>query len=204
MQGQFNPMTGQMGDPWPIYTQLEELFTVRSVTPDVDHIDKDVDVLMLVHPKQLPQKTLYAIDQFVMRGGRILLFIDPNSGADTSGQDPSNPMAGMMANHSSDLEPLLDDLGRRVRSLQGRSATWIWAWKFAPACSRRRCAISEFLGLGREDMDHKDVVTASLEKINLATAGALAARARRQDHVRAAAPQFDGARRRFPRSASTP
>ena len=66
---------------------------------------------MVVHPKQLPPKTLYAIDQFVMRGGRLLLFVDPNSGADISGQDPSNPMAGAMANHSSDLQPLLGTWG---------------------------------------------------------------------------------------------
>jgi ABC-type uncharacterized transport system involved in gliding motility auxiliary subunit len=175
MQGQLNPMTGQMGDPWPIYTQLEELFTVRSLTPDVDHIDQDVDVLMLVHPKQLPPKTLYAIDQFVMRGGRILLFVDPNAGADTSGQDPSNPMAGMMADHSSDLEPLLKawgvdydrtkvigdlDLGLDVRTS-------------AQSPPVRHIGI---LGLSHDNMDHKDVLTASLDKINLATAGWLAAR----------------------------
>src|SRR6202451_2954458 len=94
MQGQFNPMTGQMGDTWPVLSQLEQLFTVRSLTADADHIDKDVDVLMIVHPKNLPPKTLYAIDQFVMRGGRVLLFVDPNSGADSSGQDPQNPFAG--------------------------------------------------------------------------------------------------------------
>ena len=176
MQGQFNPMTGQMGDPWPIYTQLEELFTLHSLTPDVDHIDKDVDVLLLVHPKQLPPKTLYAIDQFVMRGGRVLLFLDPNAGADTSGQDPSNPMAGMMANHSSDLEPLLKAwgvdydptkvIGDLERGLEVRTN--------AQSPPVRHIGI---LGLGREDMDQKDVVTASLEKINLATAGSLAARA---------------------------
>jgi ABC-type uncharacterized transport system involved in gliding motility auxiliary subunit len=175
MQGQFNPMTGQMGDPWPIYTQLEELFTVRSLTPDVDHIDQDVDVLMLVHPKQLPPKTLYAIDQFVMRGGRILLFVDPNAGGDTSGQDPSNPMAGMMADHSSDLEPLLKawgvdydrtkvigdlDLGLDVRTS-------------AQSPPVRHIGI---LGLSHDNMDHKDVLTASLDKINLATTGWLAAR----------------------------
>ena len=175
MQGQFNPMTGQMGDPWPIYTQLEELFTVRSLTPDVDHIDQDVDVLMLVHPKQLPPKTLYAIDQFVMRGGRILLFVDPNAGGDTSGQDPSNPMAGMMADHSSDLEPLLKawgvdydrtkvigdlDLGLDVRTS-------------AQSPPVRHIGI---LGLSHDNMDHKDVLTASLDKINLATAGWVAAR----------------------------
>ena len=175
IQGQFNPMTGQMGDPWPIYTQLQDLFTVRPVTTDVDHIDKDVDVLMVVHPKALPQKTLYAIDQFVMRGGRILLFVDPNSGADTSGQDPSNPMAGAMANHSSDLAPLLAAwgvdydptkvIGDLDRGLEVRTSM-----QSPPV---RHIGI---LGLGRDDMNQKDVISGSLDKINLATAGALAAR----------------------------
>jgi ABC-type uncharacterized transport system involved in gliding motility auxiliary subunit len=176
MQGQFNPMTGQMGEPWPIYTQLQDLFTVRSVTPDVDHIDKDVDVLMVVHPKALPQKTLYAIDQFVMRGGRVLLFVDPNSGADTAGQDPSNPMAAMMANHSSDLAPLLAAwgvdydatkvIGDLERGLEVRTSMQ------APPV--RHIGI---LGLGKDDMNQKDVISGSLDKINLATVGALAAHA---------------------------
>src|ERR1700689_3528370 len=108
MQGQINPMTGQQqGEPWPVLSELEQLFTVRPVGPDIDQIDKDVDVLMLVHPKNLPPKTLYAIDQFVMRGGRVLRFLDPASSADMSGQDPSNPFASAMANHSSNLTPLL-------------------------------------------------------------------------------------------------
>ncbi len=175
LQGQFNPMTGQMSDPWPIMTQIEQLFTVRTLTTDIDHVDKDIDVLMLVHPKQLPQKTLYAIDQFVMRGGKMLLFVDPDSGADTSGQDPSNPLAGAMANHSSDLEPLLSawgisydptkgigdlELGLEVRSsMQGPPTRHIG-----------------ILGLRRGDMAQKDVVTASLDVINVATAGFLSAR----------------------------
>ena len=175
LQGQFNPMTGQMGEPWPIFTQLQELFTVRTLTADVDHIDKDVDVLMLVHPKVLPRKTLYAIDQFVMRGGRMLLFVDPNAGADTSGQDPSNPLAGMMANHSSDLAPLLATwgvdydatkvIGDLQRGLEVRTSM-----QSPPV---RHIGI---LGLGHDDMNQKDVVSASLDKINLATAGSLAAR----------------------------
>ena len=175
MEGQFNPMTGQMGEPWPILTQLQELFTVRSLSAGVDRIDKDVDVLMLVHPKQLPPKTLYAIDQFVMRGGRILLFVDPNAGADTSGQDPSNPLAGAMANHSSDLAPLLAAwgvdydatkvIGDLERGLEVRTSMQ------SPPI--RHIGI---LGLGHADMNQKDVVSASLEKINLATAGSLAAR----------------------------
>jgi ABC-type uncharacterized transport system involved in gliding motility auxiliary subunit len=174
LQGQFNPMTGQMGEPWPILTQLQELFTVRTLTADVDHVDKDVDVLMLVHPKGLAPKTLYAIDQFVMRGGRILLFLDPNAGADTSGQDPSNPLAGAMANHSSDLAPLLAAwgvdydptkvIGDLQRGLEVRTSMQ------SPPI--RHIGI---LGLGHDDMNQKDVVSASLDKINLATAGSLAA-----------------------------
>jgi ABC-type uncharacterized transport system involved in gliding motility auxiliary subunit len=176
LQGQFNPMTGQMGDPWPIYTQLEELFTLHSLTPDVDHIDKDVDVLLLVHPKQLAPKTLYAIDQFVMRGGRVLLFLDPNAGGDTSGQDPSNPMAGMMANHSSDLEPLLKAWGVDYDPAKviGDLELGLEVRTNAQSPPVRHIGI---LGLGRDNMDQKDVVSASLDKLNLATAGFVAARA---------------------------
>jgi ABC-type uncharacterized transport system involved in gliding motility auxiliary subunit len=173
LQGQFNPQNGQMGDPWPIYTQIQQLFTVRSLTADLDHIDKDVDVLMLVHPKQLAPKTLYAIDQFVMRGGRVLLLVDPSAGADLSGQDPSNPLAAAMANHSSDLQPLLaawgvdydatkviGDLGRGLEVRTNTSS--------APV---RHIGI---LGLRHDDMNQKDVVTATLESINLSTVGSLA------------------------------
>jgi ABC-type uncharacterized transport system involved in gliding motility auxiliary subunit len=174
LQGQFNPMTGQMGDPWPMLTQLQDLFTMRSLSADVDHIDKDVDVLMLVHPKQLPTKTLYAIDQFVMRGGRVLLFVDPNSGPDTSGQDPSNPLAGAMANHSSDLAPLLGvwgvdyDATKVVGDLE-RGLEVRTSMQSPPV---RHIGI---LGLSHDAMNKNDVVTASLDKINLATAGALSA-----------------------------
>ncbi|HEX3395529.1 MAG TPA: Gldg family protein [Steroidobacteraceae bacterium] len=176
LQGQFNPQTGQMGEPWPIYTQLQQLFTVRSLNSDFDHIDKDVDVLMLVHPKQLPPKSLYAIDQFVMRGGRVLLMVDPDAGADISGQNPGNPLAAAMANHASDLQPLLaawgvdydatkviGDLGRGLE-VRTNAAT-------GPV---RHIGI---LGLRQADMDRKDVVTSSLESINLATVGSLAQRA---------------------------
>jgi ABC-type uncharacterized transport system involved in gliding motility auxiliary subunit len=140
--GAVQPDTGRWA-AWPILTQLQELFSIRTLTADVDHIDKDVDVLMLVHPKSLTPKTLYAIDQFVMRGGRILLFVDPNSGADTSGQDPSNPLAGAMADHSSDLAPLLAAWGVDYDATRS-SATWSGGSRSAPACSRRRSATSGF------------------------------------------------------------
>jgi ABC-type uncharacterized transport system involved in gliding motility auxiliary subunit len=176
LQGQFNPATAQMGEPWPIFTQIQQLFTVRTLATDLDHIDKDVDVLMLVHPKQLPPKTLYAIDQFVMRGGRMLLLVDPSAGADLSGQDPSNPLAAAMATHASDLQPLLATWGvdydaTKVIGDLGRGLEVRASLASAPV---RHIGI---LGLRHADMNPKDVVTASLESINLATVGSLAARA---------------------------
>lgn len=176
LQGQFNPQTGQMGEPWPIYTQLQQLFNVRTLTSDLDHIDKDVDVLMLVHPKQLQPKTLYAIDQFVMRGGKVLLLLDPDAGADLSGQNPSNPLAAAMADHSSDLQPLLASwgvdydhtkvIGDLTRGLEVRTN--------ASSGPVRHIGI---LGLRHADMNAKDVVTASLESINMATVGSISQRA---------------------------
>jgi ABC-type uncharacterized transport system involved in gliding motility auxiliary subunit len=175
MQGQFNPMTGQMGDTWPILSQLEQLFTIRSLTTDIDHVDKDVDVLMVVHPKQLAPKTLYAIDQFVMRGGKVLLFLDPDSGADTAGQDPSNPFAGATANHSSDLAPLLAAWGVNYdpSKVIGDLELGLEVRSSAQGQPTRHIGI---LGLRREDMNAKDVDTASLDAINVATAGFLTAR----------------------------
>jgi ABC-type uncharacterized transport system involved in gliding motility auxiliary subunit len=176
LQGRFDPMTGQMGDQWPILAQLEQIFSVRSVNSDADHIEKDVDVLMVVHPKNPSATTLYAIDQYVMRGGKLLVFVDPNSGADTTGQDPSNPLAGAMANHSSNLEPLFSawgvdyDPGKVIGDL----SLGLDVRSSMQAPPMRHIGI---LGLHHDDMDKKDVVTASLDVINMATVGALSPRA---------------------------
>jgi ABC-type uncharacterized transport system involved in gliding motility auxiliary subunit len=175
MQGQFNPMTGSMGEPWPILTQIEQLFTLRNLAAAPDHVDPDVDVLMIVQPKNLPPPTLYAIDQFVMRGGHVLLFVDPDSGADTAGQDPSNPMAAAMANHSSTLEPLLTAWGVNYdpNLVIGDLKLGLEVRTSADAPPTRHIGI---LGLHHDDMDPKDVITASLDTVNLAMTGFVAQR----------------------------
>ena len=73
----FDQMSGQMREGWASVQQTRELFDVRTIAPEATTIDKDVSVLMVVHPKNLSQATLYAIDQFVMRGGKLLAFVDP-------------------------------------------------------------------------------------------------------------------------------
>jgi ABC-type uncharacterized transport system involved in gliding motility auxiliary subunit len=105
MQGDFDMQTGRPSQPWVVYGQVQQLYTVRNLEPSLSAIDKDVDVLVIVHPKELPPAALYAIDQFALRGGHILAFVDPNAQMDTAGADPNNPMAAMSADKSSHLEP---------------------------------------------------------------------------------------------------
>ena len=66
-----------LGKPWQIIKHLEQSFAVTTVKPDADDIPADVDVLLVVHPAKLPAKTLYAIDQFILGGGRAVIMVDP-------------------------------------------------------------------------------------------------------------------------------
>jgi len=79
MQGDVDMRTGRPGQPWVVYGQVEQLYTVHNLEPSLTTIGSDVDVLVIVHPKELPPAALYAIDQFAMRGGHILAFVDPNA-----------------------------------------------------------------------------------------------------------------------------
>lgn len=74
--------------PWQAIEELKGNFDVVEVDKTADSIDGDIDVLMLVHPKDLEDKTLYAIDQFVLRGGKLLAFLDPMSMIESQEQSP--------------------------------------------------------------------------------------------------------------------
>src|ERR1700709_22330 len=71
-------MQGQ-AQPYAIYSQLAETYTTQMLATDANRIPPGISVLMVVHPAGLSAATLYAIDQFVLRGGRLLVFVDPNS-----------------------------------------------------------------------------------------------------------------------------
>jgi ABC-type uncharacterized transport system involved in gliding motility auxiliary subunit len=174
MGGDMDMQTGRPRPPTAVYQQIEQLYTVRALEPTLTAVDGDVDVLVLVHPKSLPPPAMYAIDQYAMRGGHVLVFVDPRAEADPSAAgDPNNPMAQMQADRSSDLQPLFKawgvdykpdevvvDLehGLEVSMRQGEP----------PA---QHIAI---LGLNHEGMG-KDVITGQIDAVNFATAGSLKA-----------------------------
>lgn len=174
MTGGFDPASGQFREPWSVYSQAEQLFTLRPLEAGVTKIDADVDVLVLVHPKNLPPAALFAIDQYALAGGRVLAFIDPLAEQDQSGADPSNPMAAMAADRSSKLGPLLDAWGV---AFNAREAIGDPGYALTVATRTgepvRHLGI---LGLTESALSERDVVTAGLTSINLASVGALQAK----------------------------
>ena len=87
------------GDPargiqesWAIVGVMEEFFEVRNLGANADNIDEDVDVLMVVHPKNFSEEALFAIDQFLLRGGHAMLFVDPLAEGDATEPDPGQPV----------------------------------------------------------------------------------------------------------------
>ena len=97
-----NPMMMRMGqqgqDPWTFVSELKKDYDVRQVQPDADKIEDDIKVLMVIHPKELKDTTQYAIDQFIMRGGKLIACLDPMSLSDVNRQNPMMPMPGGASN----------------------------------------------------------------------------------------------------------
>ena len=98
----FNPMTRQSSDPWVLATELKRDFDVREVPMTAKEIDKDINVLLVIHPQYAPAQTEYALDQFVLRGGKLIAFVDPYAYFD---QQPSMP--GIPPQPSSSTLPTL-------------------------------------------------------------------------------------------------
>jgi ABC-type uncharacterized transport system involved in gliding motility auxiliary subunit len=174
MGGDFDMQSGRPRPPAAVYQQIEQLYSVRSLEPTLTSIDADVDVLVIVHPKNLPAPALYAIDQYALRGGHLLVFVDPRAEADPSAQgDPNNPMAQMTADRSSNLEPLFKTWGIDYKPDQV-VADLEHGLEVAMRQGEQPSQHIAILGLNQESMA-KDVITTQLDSVNLATAGSLKA-----------------------------
>lgn len=167
----FDPATRQMREAWAVDQQWAQMFDLRKIDPaTLKAIDKDIDVLVVVQPKQLSDDAQYAIDQFVLRGGHLLAFVDPDADMEQAGGDPNNPMAAMMADKSSDLPKLFKAWGveydpHKVVIDRARAAA-ISAGEGQPPVRH-----PGILGLTQAELNHDDVVTANLESVNVWTAG---------------------------------
>jgi ABC-type uncharacterized transport system involved in gliding motility auxiliary subunit len=103
MGEKFNPFTRQSAEPWVLANELKRDFEVKEVPMSAKEIDKEVNVLLLIHPRDIQPQTEYALDQFVLRGGKLIAFVDPYMYFDQ--QQPMMP--GMPPQPSSSTLPSL-------------------------------------------------------------------------------------------------
>ena len=160
--GGFDPQTQQPTPAWVAVEQAQQLLEVRTLPASVLKIDDDVDVLWVVHPQNLDDTTLYAIDQFVMRGGRALIFVDPNAEA-LGGPDPTG--LGFPTGSSSTLEPLFTAWG-----VNFDDGTIVADNRYGAQIARGVFHIG-LLDLGVEVMRQDDPVTTGLSRVILGLAG---------------------------------
>jgi len=168
LSGGFDPQSGNRRPTWAVFEDIRQAFDVRELDLELQKIPEDLKLLLLVHPRRLSQETLYAIDQFVLRGGRLLVFVDPYSEA-----DPGDQYFGIPSkDKSSDLAPLLQAWGVHLNAGStlgdgdygqfvnlGPQADAVWQ---PTALSLPTAAINQH-----------EVSTAGLQRINLSTAGVL-------------------------------
>lgn len=110
-----NPMMMQMGrqgqEPWIFLSELKRDFNVREVPMTAEKIDDDLQVLVVVHPTGITDKTQYALDQFVLRGGKLLAFVDPMSVVDSRNSMNMQNMLQRAASGGSTLDKLVKAWG---------------------------------------------------------------------------------------------
>ena len=164
-------LQGQPLKPYAIVTQLRQLYEVRSLATDFDKVEEGVDVLMIVHPQGLSEKTLYAIDQFVLGGGRALVFVDPYSETQQLHPTRFNPPGGPTA---SSLDVLFKAWGVEMRPkvVAGDLAA---ARRVNAGTGSRPVPVDyvAWLSLKSDALSHDELATGDLDQLNMATAGIL-------------------------------
>jgi len=168
---QGNPMMEQMGQQgtpaWTLVQQLQQDFNVKHIELTADKIDDDVKVLVVIHPKDISDKTQFAIDQFVLRGGKLIAFLDAQSAIASRQQ---NPMSGEMAGASSSLDKLLKAWG-----LQFDTSKVVADLDFKMQLRGRDGQPTEapaFLALTSDGINTNDIVTSEINNIWLPMCGA--------------------------------
>jgi len=170
-------MQGRRPDPgWAAFSELAKDYDVRAVEPTAEKIDDDVKTLVVLHAKDLSEKTLFAIDQFVIKGGRLIACVDPFSVMDMlASRQQQNPMMMQMGGGqdgpstlgklfekwgvSFDTQKVVADLAASTRLGSGNGRA-----EENPA----------FLSLGGANMAKGDLVVANLTQVMLPFSGALA------------------------------
>ena len=166
----------QQDQGWTAFRELRKDYTVREIQADAEAIDADIKALIVVHPKNLEDKALFAIDQFVLRGGRLIVCVDPFNIADFEANQQQNPMMMQMGGGQagpSTLGKLFDAWG--VTFDTAKIVADLSAATKLNSGNGRVEDNPAFLSLGTANMAKDDLLTAQLSQVMLPFAGALSA-----------------------------
>lgn len=171
--GQMDPMAmmrggGRNQEPWIFVSELKQDFSVKEVPLTAEKIDDDINVLLVVYPKGISEAAQYAIDQFVLRGGKLVAFLDPMSVLD-SRSNPQNPLQAAAGSGAS-LEKLLKAWGLEFDLNKVVSDKRFLTELRDPRTGQPQPNPS-FLSLTSGAMDTNDVATTQLGRILMPLAG---------------------------------
>ena len=169
IDGGFDPVAGQATQQWMIMDIIRQLYAVQRVDKSAGEIDEEIDILMIVHPQGLSEQMLYAIDQFVMGGGKTMVFLDPNADSMVSRTQQGNLIpAGM----SSELPGLLEAWGIEFPNDKVLTDNEL-ALRVSMGQGQRPIAHLGMLGAQRNFLTQSDSVTSRLETINMSSPGVI-------------------------------
>jgi ABC-type uncharacterized transport system involved in gliding motility auxiliary subunit len=174
MDGQFDPQTQRMQQPWVVFQQAQQLFEIRDLGTAFETIPEDISLLWIVQPKNLSSATQYAIDQFVMRGGKALIFVDPVAAVDATAAE-GMPQGMPPMGQSSDLSLLFDGWGIEFEAQEVVTDAQL-ALQINSGLGNGPTRHYAYLGLTPDRISHSDIVTMELGTINVAMPGQLRVR----------------------------
>lgn len=171
------PLTGSAGimpgaqpqPAWVVAEQLQQLFEVRDLGMSATEIDDDVAVLVVVHPQNMSDALTYAIDQYVLRGGNLVLFVDPNAEA-----QPPVPGMPQAPDTSSHLNRLTRNWG--VEMVEGKVVGDLARALRVRTSPQFGSAVVDYpiwMELQQTELDNDDVITSQLGNITLGSPGQL-------------------------------
>jgi ABC-type uncharacterized transport system involved in gliding motility auxiliary subunit len=158
----YDPVSQSMRDAWVVYDQLGQLFEIQGIEAGAEKLPEALDVLLLVHPRDLGQAMLYQVEQFVLNGGRLIAFLDPFAESDRG--DPNDPMAQMQAGSASSLGSLLDAWGVSYDPVRV-----IGDMQYGVGTTRARHI--GILSVPADGLNDEDIVSADLEVVNFSSTG---------------------------------
>lgn len=157
-------------ETWTVIKNMYDFFDIENINFKASEINPDIDVLMIVHPKNLKEPILYAIEQFLLRGGKAMVFLDPLAEGDASQPPADNP--NVMPDLDSDMDILFNIWGVNVvkEKIAGDSNAAMRV-QSRTAKGPEEVSYLPWLSLGKENFNQDDFTTNNLNIINMGTSG---------------------------------